>query len=119
MRILPFSLAAAAALALAACGDEVPKPQTSESNAPASSAPSTASSSPGGSSTSTGSSAAPSSSTGVSQSSEKMSGAADPGTDNVHQQQVDPKDNDQRRDFQQSGDAKGPTSPSTQPKPGN
>ncbi len=36
---------------------------------------------------------------------------------NPQQQQVDPKERAQHRDFQQSGDAKGPTSQETQPRP--
>ena len=119
MKLLPLSVAVAAVLSLAACGDDVPKPDTSQSNAPASSAPATASSPPGGASTSTGSSAAPSSSTGVQQSSEGVSSSAAPGTPNVHQQHADPKEAAQHRDFQQKGDAQGPTSQETQPKPQN
>lgn len=119
MNMLPLSVAIAAALGLAACGDDAPKPETSRSNAPASSAPSTASSSPGDASTSTGAGATPSASTGVSRSSDGISSSASPGGANVHQQQVDPKDAEQRKDFQQSGDDKGPTSAETQPKPGN
>ena len=34
-----------------------------------------------------------------------------------HQQQVDPKQPEQRRDFQQRGDQAGPKSPETSPKP--
>lgn len=37
---------------------------------------------------------------------------------NPAQGQVDPKQSEQRRDFQQPGDARGPSSPDTQPKPG-
>jgi hypothetical protein len=38
---------------------------------------------------------------------------------NPQQGQVDPKQSEQRRDFQQRGDDRGPTSPSTQPAPGS
>ena len=38
---------------------------------------------------------------------------------NPQQGQVDPKESEQRRDFKQPGDDRGPTSPSTQPRPGN
>jgi hypothetical protein len=38
---------------------------------------------------------------------------------NPTQGQVDPKHGEQHRDFQQKGDAAGPTSPDTKPKIGN
>jgi hypothetical protein len=38
---------------------------------------------------------------------------------NPVQGQVDPKQGEQHRDFQQKGDAKGPTSPETKPKSGS
>lgn len=117
MRILPLSLTLAATLGLAAgCGDE---PQSkAPSNAPASTAPSSTSSAPA---SPPGTAQSSSSGTGVMSSATPGSPTQDEkkeGTNPV-QQQIDPKDRDQHRDFQQSGDAKGPTSQDTQPKPGN
>jgi hypothetical protein len=53
---------------------------------------------------------APSSATTGASAEEKKEGA------NPVQQQVDPKQSEQHRDFQHKGDAAGPTSPETQPK---
>jgi hypothetical protein len=117
MRILPLPFMVAATLGLAAgCGDE-PAPKA-QSDAPASSAPASTSSappsSPGTAQSSSGGTGVTSSATpGAATQEQKKEGA------NPVQQQVDPKDTEQRRDFKQSGDQQGPTSADTQPKPGN
>ena len=97
----------AAALALAAGCDKRPdpgKPAASADKAP-----------PSQSQVNTPSTPAPSSATGGASASreERKEGA------NPVQGQVDPKDSDQHRDFQQKGDAAGPKSPDTAPKKGN
>ena len=117
MRILPLSLMVAATLGLAAgCGDE-PEPKA-QSNEPASTAPSSTSSAPpstpGTAQSSTSGTGVTSSATaGSPTQAQKQEGS------NPVQQQVDPKYRDQRQDFQQPGDEKGPTSADTQPKTGN
>lgn len=84
---------------LAACGDEPPQPRVDSQPA-----------------ASGGTSAASSSQTpanvGQPSSQERKEGA------NPTQQQVDPKQAEQRRDFQHPNDKAGPTSPETQPKSG-
>lgn len=105
----------AAALALAAGCDQRPDP--GKPAAGAGSAPSGAADKapPSQSQVNTPTTPAPSSATGGASASpeEKKDGA------NPVQQQVDPKQPEQRRDFQQKGDAAGPKSPDTAPKPGN
>jgi hypothetical protein len=106
MRLQIFVLAAA--LALAAGCDKRPDPQK-----PAASADKAPPSQP---QVNTPSTPAPSSATGgasAASQEEKKEGA------NPQQGQVDPKDSDQHRDFQQKGDAAGPKSPDTAPKQGN
>jgi hypothetical protein len=105
-------------VALAAGCDRAPTPDAKQSNAPASSAPSSTSSAPasppGTAQSSTGGTGVTSSATpGSPTQAQKQEG------NNPVQQQVDPKDTEQRRDFQQSGDGKGPASADTQPKAGN
>ena len=90
--------AALAAGALAACGDTPPQPRV---------APHPPASQPAGTgATSSSSSATPASAE------ERKEGA------NPVQQQVDPKQPEQRRDFQHPNEKAGPTSPETQPKTG-
>ena len=100
-----FTIAVAGALALAACGkDERPNATTPTS----------------GASTAGGSTAAPAqpqsntpttpANTGQPTMSEKREGA------NPQQQQVDPKESAQHRDFKQKGDAAGPQSAETAPR---
>jgi hypothetical protein len=91
--------AALAAAALAACGDKPPQPRVDAQPAAA-----------GGTSAASGTSAATSSSTGQASKEERKDGA------NPVQQQVDPKQKEQRRDFQMRGDQQGPNSAETQPK---
>jgi len=118
MRYLPSSLMIVAALGLAAGCDRAPTPDAKQSSAPASSAPSSTSSAPtsppGTAQSSTGGTGVTSSATPGSPTQAQQQEGANP-----QQGQVDPKDKDQRKDFQQSGDAKGPASPNTQEKPGN
>ena len=94
----------AAALALAAGCDKSPDSRPpARSDAPPSQPQANTPSTP-----------APDASTGRTASpAEKKEGA------NPVQGQVDPKRGEQHRDFQQSGDAAGPKSPETTPKPGN
>jgi hypothetical protein len=113
MRLQIFVLAAA--LALAAGCDKRPdpgKPAASAGNAPPGAADKAPPSQP---QVNTPTTPAPSSATGGASASreEKKDGA------NPVQGQVDPKRSDQHRDFQQKGDAAGPKSPDTAPKPGN
>jgi len=91
----PVLAAAIAAFSLAACGDQPPQPRVTPQPAAsgATSAPSTTPSSPA-------------------TAQEQKDGA------NPVQQQVDPKEAAQRRDFQHPREGEGPTSPETQPKPG-
>ena len=94
-------LAAALAVgALAACGEQTPRPQV---------APEPAASQPAGAGATT-SSTSPATTTSGSE--ERKDGA------NPVQQQVDPKEAEQRRDFQHPNEKNGPTSPETQPKTG-
>jgi ABC-type glycerol-3-phosphate transport system substrate-binding protein len=88
-----------AAAALAACGEQAPKPRV---------APEPAASQPAGAGATTSSST----STKPATSEERKEGA------NPVQQQVDPKQAEQRRDFQHPNEKAGPTSPETQPKSG-
>ena len=90
---------ARAAGALAACGDQPPQPRVAPQ--PAASQPAA-----GGATTSSSTSTKPATSE------ERKEGA------NPVQQQVDPKQAEQRRDFQHPNDKAGPTSPETQPKSG-
>jgi len=100
MTMKATSLAALlAAAALAACGEQTPQPRVSPE--PAASAPAGS-----GATTSSSTSSAPATSE------EKKEGA------NPVQQQVDPKEAVQRRDFQHPNEKAGPTSPETQPKSG-
>ena len=95
-----------AALALAACG-RGDRPKTTPANPPASSGSTAAPSQPQASTQTTPAN------TGQPQSmAEKREGA------NPQQQQVDPKEAAQHRDFQQSGDSAGPKSEETTPGPG-
>jgi hypothetical protein len=88
-------LAAALAVgALAACGDRPPQPRVAPQPAA------------GGATTSSSTSTTPANTE------ERKEGA------NPVQGQVDPKEGEQRRDFQQRGDKAGPTSPETQPRTG-
>ena len=105
MRLQIFILATA--LALAAGCDKRPdpgKPAAGTDKAP-----------PSQSQVNTPTTPAPPSATGGASASreERKEGA------NPVQGQVDPKDADQHRDFKQKGDAAGPKSPDTAPKPGN
>ena len=78
---------------LAACGDKPPQPRVDSQPA------------------ASGGSAAPASSaTGPASQEERKEGA------NPTQGQVDPKQKEQRRDFEMRGDQRGPTSAETQPK---
>jgi hypothetical protein len=90
----------AAAVSVAAC-DRPSQPKTqpaaSGSSAPAQPLPQTSASRPG---------------PGTATAEEKKESA------NPQQGQVDPKDGAQHRDFQQSGDGAGPTSPDAKPKGG-
>jgi hypothetical protein len=99
----PLFTAALAALLIAACGKETPRPRVSPepatsgaTTAPAPSTPPVTSSAPAAG--------------GATSIEERREGA------NPTQQQVDPKESEQRRDFQMRGDERGPTSPETQPK---
>ena len=96
---LTILAAALAAVALAACGEQTPRPQVAPQ--PAASQPAA-----GGATTSPTTSSAPATTE------ERKDGA------NPVQQQVDPKEAVQRRDFQHPNDKNGPTSPETQPKSG-
>jgi hypothetical protein len=101
-------LAVALAVALAACGDQPPQPRVSSppaaSDATPAPAPSTA---PSATPSTTPSAPAAGGATGIE---ERKEGA------NPVQQQVDPKEREQRRDFQHPREGAGPTSPETQPK---
>jgi hypothetical protein len=100
MKVLTVAVAVSLAL-LAACdqrGTTPPSPKTDTS--------STAPSSASGSTTTAGTT---SSANGAPSASEKREG------ENPQQGQVDPKHADQHRDFQQKGDASGPTSSDTKP----
>ena len=97
---LTILAAALAAVALAACGDQPPQPRVAPQ--PAASQPAA-----GGATTSSSTSTTPANTE------ERKEGA------NPVQGQVDPKEAEQRRDFQQRGDKAGPTSPETQPRTGN
>lgn len=92
------SLAAAAALALLVACDKAPEPGAA---APAQSNASGGSSTPG-----------TPANLGQPGPQEQKEGA------NPQQGQVDPKQPQQHKDFQQRGDEKGPSSPDTQPKAG-
>lgn len=96
---LTILAAALAAVALAACGEQTPRPQVAPQ--PAASQPAA-----GGATTSSSTSSTPATTE------ERKDGA------NPVQQQVDPKEAVQRRDFQHPNDKNGPTSPETQPKSG-
>ena len=102
----------AAALALAAGCDQRPdpgKPAAGAGNPPSAATDKAPPSQP---QVNTPTTPAPSSSTaGASASQEEKKEGANP-----VQQQVDPKQSEQHRDFQHKGDAAGPTSPETQPK---
>ena len=91
----PVLAAAIAALSLAACGDEPPQPRVTPQPA------------------ASGATAAPSTTPSAPPTAEERKEGANP-----VQQQVDPKEAEQRRDFQHPRDGEGPTSPETQPKPG-
>jgi len=105
-------LVLAAALALAAGCNKSPdpgQPAAGADKAPPQSqvnTPSTPATTSGGGSTSA--------SDGASASQEEKKDGANP-----VQGQVDPKDSDQHRDFQQRGDGAGPKSPESAPKAGN
>jgi ABC-type glycerol-3-phosphate transport system substrate-binding protein len=88
-----------AAAALAACGEQTPQPRVAPE--PAASQPAA-----GGATTSSSTSTQPATSE------ERKDGA------NPVQQQVDPKEAEQRRDFKHPNEKAGPTSPETQPKSG-
>jgi ABC-type glycerol-3-phosphate transport system substrate-binding protein len=88
-----------AAAALAACGEQTPTPRVAPE--PAASQPAA-----GGATTSSSTSTKPATIE------ERKEGA------NPVQQQVDPKQAEQRRDFQHPNEKAGPTSPETQPKSG-
>jgi ABC-type glycerol-3-phosphate transport system substrate-binding protein len=88
-----------AAAALAACGEQTPQPRVAPE--PAASQPAA-----GGATTSSSTSTKPATSE------ERKEGA------NPVQQQVDPKEAEQRRDFKHPNEKAGPTSPETQPKSG-
>jgi len=88
-----------AAAALTACGEQTPQPRVAPE--PAASQPAA-----GGATTSSSTSTKPATSE------ERKEGA------NPVQQQVDPKEAAQRRDFQHPNEKAGPTSPETQPKSG-
>ena len=98
-----FVLLIAAALGIAACGKNEPKNQQ-----PASSGSSAAPAEPKASTPTTPANIGAPASTAESRE------GAEP-----HQQHADPKEPAQRRDFEQSGDAAGPRSPETAPKPGS
>jgi len=91
--------AALAAGTLAACGEQTPRPRV---------APEPAASQPAGA----GATSSSSTSTAPATSEERKEGA------NPVQQQVDPKQAEQRRDFQHPNEKAGPTSSETQPKSG-
>ena len=108
-------LFAAAALSLAAACDRDEPTRAS----PAGSAPATASSAPAPSSPPSSSASAGASATTPT----TPANVGAPGSDaqrkegtNPVQGQIDPKQREQHRDFQQRGDAAGPTSPETKPK---
>jgi hypothetical protein len=88
-----------AAAALAACGEQTPQPRVAPE--PVASQPAA-----GGATTSSSTSTKPATSE------ERKDGA------NPVQQQVDPKEAEQRRDFKHPNEKAGPTSPETQPKSG-
>jgi hypothetical protein len=95
------TIAAALAIAsLAACGDQTPQPRVDQAPQPRVDSQPAAG----------GSSGVTSSATGAASKEDKREGA------NPQQQQVDPKQKEQRRDFEMRGDQAGPTSPETQPK---
>jgi hypothetical protein len=96
---LTILAAALAAVALAACGDQPPQPRVAPQ--PTASQPAA-----GGATTSSSTSSSPATTE------ERKDGA------NPVQQQVDPKEAEQRRGFQHPNDKNGPTSPETQPKSG-
>ena len=99
----PLAIATAAALALGGCDKSTDpgKPAAAADKAP-----------PSQSQVNTPTTPAPSSATaGTSASQEEKKEGSNP-----VQQQVDPKQSEQHRDFQHKGDAAGPTSPETQPK---
>lgn len=96
-------LAVALAVTVAACGDQPPQPRVSS--------PSDATTTPAPSTTPSTTPSAPAAG-GSTSLEERREGA------NPVQQQVDPKEAEQRRDFQHPRDGAGPTSPETQPKPG-
>ena len=93
-----------AATALAACGEQTPQPRVAPE--PAASQPASSQPAASGATTSSSTSTAPATSE------ERKEGA------NPVQQQVDPKEAEQRRDFKHPNEKAGPTSPETQPKSG-
>ncbi len=96
---LTILAAALAAIALAACGEQPPQPRVAPQ-------PAAAQPAAGGATTSSSTSSTPATTE------ERKDGT------NPVQQQVDPKEAVQRRDFQHPNDKNGPTSPETQPKSG-
>ena len=103
-------LIAAAAVALAAAGCDRNEPARSS---PSGSAPTTAPSSPASSSSASGGGTTPTTPapTGAPASQAERKDGTNP-----VQGQVDPKQREQHKDFQQKGDSAGPTSPDTKPK---
>ena len=100
----PTMLAVAAALALgtlAACDRPNPEQRPATSTAPATTAPATGTAGTGSSTTQSNSPTTPAN-VGAPSASEKASGSQ------PVQGQVDPKQNEQRQDFQQKGDGAGP-----------
>jgi hypothetical protein len=105
MRLTIFIAAAALSLA-AGCerGNETAPPTSDRSSSPTAPAASP-DRSPGTASPSGGAT------TSTTPAEVGQSGSAKTGTANPVQQQVDPKEAEQHRDFQQKGDAAGPTNP--------
>lgn len=102
MQLYNYAFAAMFGLVVTAC-DQGPQPRAPAPGPGASSGSSTS-----GSSTST----TPANIGQPASQAERKEGA------NPQQGQVDPKQPEQHKDFQQRGDERGPTSPDTQPKPG-
>jgi len=100
-------LIAAAAVALAAGCD---RSEPTRAPSPSGSAPTTAPSSPSSSSPSSTSASGGATAPTTPSQAERKDGA------NPVQGQVDPKQREQHKDFQQKGDGAGPTSPDTKPK---
>lgn len=107
MRTNAFTCAIALALctALTACGKDADRDMAKDLSR-AAPPPQPSTSAPAGSATTQTTPA----NLGTPSSAEKKEGA------NPHQQHADPKESAQRRDFQQKGDAAGPTSEDTKPK---